>query len=150
MNEQVKLFAGILVAIVITIDGLLHAYWATGRLWPARDTLSLAQAVLNTNNTRSFRPSILVSLVCVLFCGAFVVLAQIHLLGMFGQLLPGLLLQLGTMVIAIGLLLRGLVGIVWALRLVAAKSKLFYQLNLLVYTPLCLILFVAAVAAARF
>lgn len=150
MNEQVKVIAGLLVAIVLTADGLLHAYWATGRLWPAQDRLSLVQAVLNTNNTRTFRPPILVSLVCVLFCGVYILLAQIGLLGMFGQLIPAPLLQLGTLVIATGLLLRGLAGIAWALGLIAAKSKLFYRLNLLVYTPLCFILCVAALAAARF
>jgi 4,5:9,10-diseco-3-hydroxy-5,9,17-trioxoandrosta-1(10),2-diene-4-oate hydrolase len=150
MNEQIKVFAGILIAVVLAADGLLHAYWATGRLWPARDKLSLVQAVLNTNNIRSFRPTVLISLVCLLFCGVLIVLARVHLLGMFGQLIPGPLLQLGTLVIATGLLLRGLAGIIWALGLVSAKSKLFYQLNLLVYTPLCLVLFVAAIEAACF
>lgn len=150
MNEQVKEIAGMIVAVVLALDGLLHAYWATGQIWPARSKLSLAQAVLNTNKTRSFRPAILVPLVGLLMGGALIVLARVHLLGMLGQLIPSPLLQLGILAIAAGLLLRGLAGIVWALGLVAAKSKLFYQLNLLVYTPLCLILFVAAVEAARF
>ena len=55
---------------------------------------------------------------------------------------------LASQPIAAGLLLRGLAGIVWALGLVAAKSKLFYQLNLILYTPVCLLLFAAAMLVA--
>lgn len=149
MNEQVKELAGIIVAVVLTVDGFLHAYWATGRVWPAQDKLSLAQVVLNSNKTRSFRAAFLVPLACLLFCGALIVLARVHHLGVFGQLISGLWLQLGTLAVATGLLLRGLAGIVWALRLIASKSELFYKLNLIVYTPVCLVLFVAAVFAAR-
>lgn len=150
MSQYTKELAGILVASVLVADGLLHAYWATGQLWPARNKLSLAQAVLNINKTRSFRPAVLVPLACLLFCGALIVLARVHHLGMFGQLIPGPLLHLGILVVAIGLLLRSLAGIVWALRLAASRSELFYKLNLIVYTPVCLMLFVAAVAAASF
>lgn len=150
MSPSLKELAGILVASVLIADGVVHTYWATGQRWPARDTLSLAQAVLNINTTRSFRPAVLVPLACLLFCGALIVLARVHHLGMFGQLIPGPLLQVGLLVVALGLLLRGLAGIVWVLRLVASKSELFYTLNLIVYTPVCLVLFVAAVATASF
>ncbi|GHO59938.1 DUF3995 domain-containing protein [Ktedonobacter robiniae] len=148
MSQNIKELAGILVAIVLIADGLVHAYWATGRIWPAQDRLSLAQAVLNINKTRSFRPAILVPLACLLFCGALIVLARVHYLGMFEQLIPSSLLQLGTLAVTIGLLLRGLAGIAWALRLAASRSEMFYKLNLIVYTPLCLVLFVAAAAAS--
>src|SRR5690348_3461815 len=137
MSQYVKEIAGILVAAVLILDGLLHAYWATGRLWPARDRLSLAQAVLNIDRTRSFKPVFLVPLACLLFCGALILLAQVHSLGVPEQFIPGPLLQLGILAIAIGLLLRGLAGIVWVLRLAASKSELFYKLNLIIYTPLC-------------
>lgn len=150
MSQNLKELAGILVAIVLVADGLVHAYWATGRIWPARDRLSLAQAVLNINKARSFRPAVLVPLVFLLFCGALIALARVHYLGIPGQLIPSPLLQFGILVIATGLLLRGLAGIVWALRLAASRSELFYKLNLIVYTPVCLALFVAAVAAASF
>lgn len=150
MSQDIKELAGILLAVVLVADGLLHVYWATGQIWPARDRLSLAQAVLNINKTRSFRPSVLIIIACLLFCGALIALARIHLLGMLGQLIPDLLLQLGILTVATGLLLRGLAGIVWILRLAASKSELFYKLNLIVYTPACLALFAAAVAAAFF
>ncbi len=148
MNEHVKEFAGIVVAVVLAMDGLLHAYWATGQIWPARTKLALVQAVLNTNKTRSFRPAILLPLVGLLSCGTLIALARVHHLGMLGPLIPAPLLQMGILAIAAGLLLRSVAGIRWALSRTSAKSKLFYTLNLIVYTPVCLVLFIAAVAAA--
>lgn len=148
MNEQIKEIAGILIAVVLIVDGLFHAYWATGQTWPARDRLTLAQVVLNINRASSFRPAVLVPLVILLFGGALVALARVHRLGQLGQLIPGQLLQLGILAIAAGLLLRGIAGIFWILWRTSAKSRLFYRLNLAVYTPACLILFVAAVVAA--
>lgn len=149
MNEQIKEFAGVLVAVILAADGLLHLFWATGRVWPASDQLSLIQLILNSNKTRLLRSRTLVPLAGLLFLGALAALARVHRLGILGQHVPDLLLQLGILVIATGLLLRGLAGIGWALRWLKVKSSLFYRLNLLVYTPLCLVLFVAAVAAAR-
>jgi hypothetical protein len=148
MNELVKL-SGILVAAVLAVDGVLHAYWATGRIWPAPDKLSLVQAVLNSNKTHLFRPTVLVTLVCLLFLGALTILARVLSLGMLGQLIPDSLLQIGILVVAVGLLLRGLAGIIWAFGMIEAKSKLFYKLNLIVYTPACLVLFAAALVAAH-
>lgn len=148
MNEHFQELAGIVVAAVLALDGLLHAYWATGQNWPARNKLSLVRAVLNSNNTRAFRPVILLPLAAVLVCGALLVLARDHQLGMAGQLLPDSLLQLGIVGVATGLLVRAVAGIGWALGLAPARSKLFYRLNLLVYTPVCLVLFIAAVTIA--
>lgn len=135
--------AGLLIAAVLAADGLLHMYWATGHIWPARDPKTLSRAVLNVEI--SFTTPGVFALACALLLGSFTVLARVHSLGMLGQLVPAPLLQLGILVIAAGLLLRTLAGIVWALGLVAAKSKLFYQLNLMLYTPVCLLLFTAAV-----
>lgn len=139
-------FAGLLVAAVLAVDGLLHAYWATGHIWPARDPKTLSLAVLNFDI--SFATPGVFALACALVLGSFTVLARVHALGVLGQFIPAPLLQLGLLVIAAGLLLRGLAGIVWMLGLIAAKSKLFYQLNLILYTPVCLLLFAAAMLVA--
>jgi len=40
MNEHLQELAGIVVAGVLALDGLLHAYWATGQIWPARESVS--------------------------------------------------------------------------------------------------------------
>ncbi len=148
MNDQIKELAGLVIAAVLALDGLLHAYWATGQIWPARNKLTLVQAVLNRSNTRAFRPAILVPLAVSLLCGALIVLARVQRLGMLGQLIPDSLLQLGIVVVATGLLVRAGAGIGWVLGLASSRSKLFYQLNLLLYTPVCLVLFIAAVVVA--
>ena len=148
MNEHIQELAGIVIAAVLALDSLLHAYWATGQIWPARNKRSLAQAVLNSNNIRAFRPAILLPLVALLACGALLVLARVHQLGVPGQLIPDSLLQLSIVGVATGLLVRGVAGIGWVLGLAPAGSKLFYRLNLLVYTPVCLLLFIAAVVVA--
>lgn len=148
MNEHVQELAGIVIAGILALDGLLHGYWATGQTWPARSKLSLVRAVLNSDNTRAFRPVILLPLALLLMCGALIVLARVHHLGMPGQLIPGSLLQLGILGVATGLLVRGVAGIGWALGLAPTRSRLFYRLNLLFYTPVCVVRFIVAVAVA--
>ena len=61
MNDRLIELAGILIAVVLAVDCLLHVYWATGRIWPAQDQLTLCQAVLNSNKTRLFKPVVLCS-----------------------------------------------------------------------------------------
>ena len=149
MNEHVNELAGITIAVALAFDGCLHAYWATGQIWPAPNKLSLVQAVLNTSKMRAWRPVILVPLAGLLFSGALLVLARVHRLGLLGPLIPAPLLQAGILAVATGLLLRGVAGVGWALGLAASTSQRFYQLNLLLYTPVCLVLFLAAVVVAR-
>lgn len=146
MNHYGEEIAGVLVAVVLIVDGLFHAYWATGHIWPARSPKTLSLAVLNIDI--SFATPGVFALACALLLGAGVVLARVHVLGWFGQLIPAPLLQLGILLIALGLLLRGLAGVVWILRPAISKSELFYKLNLMVYTPVCLLLFAAAVLAS--
>ena len=148
MNEQIKQLAGILIAVVLATDGLFHAYWATGRIWPAPNQLALVQLVLNSNKKHAFRPAILVPLAIILFIATLMVLARVHLLGLVGQIVPASLLQLGILILAAGFLLRGLAGVVWVLGLGADRRTLFYRVNLMLYTPVCLLLFAAALTVA--
>jgi hypothetical protein len=146
MNEQMKELSGIAVAAILAVDGLAHLYWATGNIWPAPDQRSLTQAVVNIANPQLLKPIILVPLACLLFGGALAVLARVYRLGILGQLIPAPLLQLSLLAIAAFFLLRGLAGIGWALGLLAVKSRPFYWLNLIIYTPACLLGFAAVVA----
>ncbi|HLZ56920.1 MAG TPA: DUF3995 domain-containing protein [Ktedonosporobacter sp.] len=147
MNEQVKQRAGIVLAVFLAADGLANLYWAMGNTWPAPDAKSLTLAILNANVSTA--PQITVPLACLSFCGALIALARVDCLGKFGQLIPDPLLQLGILVIAAALLLRGGMGIGWSLGLVVVKTQLFYMLNLVAYTPICLLFFAVAVVAAR-
>lgn len=131
--------AAIAVAAVLGIDALIHAYWAGGRTWPARDTPTLSRAVLNADVP--FTPRVLVPLVFMLTAGATVVLAKAGLLGTpVLQWLPHWIPTAGAYTVAAGLLLRGGAGIVWALGIGASRDTLFYWLNLTAYTPICLVL----------
>lgn len=147
MNEQVKERAGIVVAAFLAADGLANLYWATGNTWPAPDPKTLTLAILNANVSTA--PQITVPLACLSFGGAVIALARVHRLGRLGRLIPASLLQLGILVIAAALFLRGVAGIGWALGLGGVKTQLFYTLNLVAYTPACLVFCAAAVAAAR-
>jgi hypothetical protein len=139
--------AAIAVATVLGIDALIHAYWATGRTWPARETRTLSRAVLNADVP--FTPRNLVPLVLVLTVGAMVVLAKAGLLGTpLLQWLPHWIPTAGAYTVAAGLLLRGSAGIIWVLGIGASRDTLFYWLNLTAYTPACLVLCAGAVVVA--
>jgi hypothetical protein len=139
--------AGILTASVLAADGLVHVYWATGATWPMADAASLSRVVLNAEVP--FTPRVLLPLAGVLFLASLLVLAQVRLLGRLGRALPESLPQLGTLAVAVGTLLRGIAGLVWALGIGSDPGTPFYRLNLAAYTPVCLVLFAAALAAAR-
>ncbi|MBB3733406.1 DUF3995 domain-containing protein [Nonomuraea dietziae] len=65
--------------------------------------------------------------------------------------MPGLMVarvvRLVTGVLALGVLARAVLGLVWTLGFGVQTSTPFYWLNALLYTPLCLALFVAVVVA---
>ena len=109
-----------MVAAVLAADGLLHAYWTTGRIWPARDSRTLALAVLNIDIP--FSPLVVGPLACLLFLAALLVLARVHRLGRLWRLIPDSFLQLGILIVAAGLLLRGVAGMGWVLGLGAGCS----------------------------
>ena len=147
MNERNKKRAGTLVATALAADGLLHAYWATGRLWPAKDRGTLARLGLDLDDPSLFRPAVVGPLAGVLFLASLTTLARVRRLGAFGRRVPYPLLQAGVLAVATGLLLRGAQGVWIALR--GESGGPFYRLNLAAYTPACLLLSAAAMPAAR-
>ena len=147
MNEQNRERAGTLVAGVLAADGLLHAYWATGGVWPAKDRETLARLVLNTDRPSAFRPAVVGPLAGLLFVAASATLMRVGRLGRLGRLIPYPPRQSMVLAVAAGLLLRGAQGVWIALR--GDPSTAFYRINLVAYTPACLLLFAAAFAASR-
>ncbi|MET9701196.1 DUF3995 domain-containing protein [Streptomyces sp. NPDC006529] len=130
--------AAALVASVLTADAALHLYWTTGATWPAADDRSLSAAVLGTDVP--FTPPILLPLVALLLTGAAFVLAH-------SRRPRHPLLRLGTLGVAAGLALRALAGVYWLFTKDAGTA--FHWLNLILYTPLCAVLAVAALRVAR-
>ncbi len=131
--------AAIGVATVLGLDALIHAYWSTGRVWPARDTRALSHAVLNADVP--FTPRALIPLVVVLSIGCGAMLARADLVHTG---LPSWVLAAAAGVVAVGLLARGLAGVAWIAGIGASRDTPFYWLNLIAYTPICLVLSVAA------
>jgi hypothetical protein len=137
------------VATVLTADGLLHLFWATGvGWWPAHDAHTLSLAVLGRDVP--FTPPILLPLATALLCGAGVVVARTRL-GRRHRW--GGALQAGTLAVACGVSARALAGLVWAFGSSAgldpAAGDRFHWLNIALYTPLCAALAVAAVTVLR-
>ena len=136
------------VAAVLTADGLLHVFWATGSHWPADDPKALSYAVLGID--APFTPPVLLPLAALLFTAAGLVTARARL-GRSHRW--GRLLHAGTVAVACGTAVRGLAGLAWALGLRAGLEEgagsTFYWLNLALYTPLCLALAAAALRVAR-
>ncbi|MFI9364965.1 DUF3995 domain-containing protein [Kitasatospora sp. NPDC053057] len=130
------------VGVVLAVDGLVHLYWATGRTWPVDGTARLSQLVLNTQVP--FTPQVLVPLAGMLFSGATLVLVRGGRLPALARRLPALLPRWGSRAVACGLLVRGAAGLVWVTGAWADPGDTFYWLNLLLYTPLCLLLSRAA------
>ncbi|MFG2568120.1 DUF3995 domain-containing protein [Streptomyces sp. NPDC048567] len=139
--------AALTVAGVLTADGLLHVLWSTGSTWPAGDARALSYAVLGID--APFTPPVVLPLAAALFGSAALVTARARLgrTHRFGRLL-----QAGTLAVACGTALRGLVGIGWAVGLRtgldAASGDTFQLLNRALYTPLCLLLAAAALRVA--
>ncbi|MFE1550152.1 DUF3995 domain-containing protein [Streptomyces sp. NPDC058718] len=121
--------AGQAVAGLLAVDGLAHVYWATGLTWPAPDQRALSLAVIGA--AVSFAPRVVLPLALVLFGAATAVLA-----GAYGR--GGRVARLVSFGVAAGLLVRGLIGLAWALGAGDGAGPVFHWLNLLLYTPLCL------------
>jgi hypothetical protein len=130
---------GVAIAAVLAADALLHLYWATGARWPATSEYALSVAVLGFSV--DFRPGLLIPLALVLLAGAGTVLALVFR--------PHWLWRVGTGVVTAGLLVRGLLGVVWAVPAFGSVPDGFYWVNLALYTPLCLALGAAGVRLVR-
>ncbi|MFH9725360.1 DUF3995 domain-containing protein [Streptomyces sp. NPDC017254] len=130
------------VAALLALLALVHVYWATGLTWPAADERALSLAVLG--GVVSFGPAVVLPLAALEgFAAAAVAL---HSRG--GGRRRGIP-RLVTAAVAVGMLLRGIVGLVWIVAGRDGSGAAFPWLNALVYTPLCLVFGGAALRAAR-
>ncbi|GAA4998004.1 DUF3995 domain-containing protein [Streptomyces siamensis] len=137
MSDRTGRRAAVPLASVLTADALLHLFRATGSTWPAADEKGLSHAVLGVE--APFTPPVLLPLAALLLTASGIVVAQ--------SLRPRRVLRLGTLAAAAGLSLCALAGVhrVFA----QDTSTVFHRLNLVLYTPLCALLCVAALRVAR-
>lgn len=123
-----------LVAGTHILLAAMHIYWATGATWPATDERSLSQAVLGREV--SFAPSIVLPLAALHLLLAFAVLRSDR--SAFARLV--------VVGLVAGLAARAALGLVWAF---GDTGTAFYWLNLLLYTPACLVLLMIDVGLIR-
>ena len=117
--------------------GALHAVWALGVPWPARDARSLAQTVVGTTTFPSARATW--SVVGLLGAAAVVVQSRVrprHSVAV----VPFPLADLGVRTVAGVLALRGGGGLVVSALGVGKATARFRALDLALYSPLCLAL----------
>jgi hypothetical protein len=141
MNLQ-RTWAGTAAAAVLAADAVLHLYWATGATWPGRDARAVSMALLAFE--APFTPPLLLPLAAALLVAAAALLAAV------GRLRAPRL-PVAAIVAAVGLaaLVRGALGVVWALGFGTQTWTPFYWLNLLLYTPLCLAVYLAVRVVRR-
>lgn len=130
MDNTTRRRTGQSVAGLLALDGLLHLYWATGLTWPSPDERTLSMAVLG--GVVPFTPPVVLPIAAMVFAAAAAVLARG--LGRGGPRIRPLL-GIVTFLVGAGLLVRGLVGLVWVLGVGDGAGSVFYWLNLLLYTP---------------
>lgn len=126
-------------AAVVSLGALsaLHALWATGSAWPAPDRKTLADAVGGFDR----------------FPGPGPCLAVATLLGLAASSVAGRpppfarAARAGSLGTSLVLAARGAVGLAGGMPN-AKKSRLFAALDRRVYSPVCLLLSVAALAGA--
>lgn len=133
------------VESALVVDAAFHLLWATGSTWPASDVRTLSYGLLGTEV--SFAPGLLLALTGI----ALTTLAVIHgraRVERGHRLYP--LLQAGTLAFLAFLCTRAMAGLVWGFGIGTPPDfPVFYWLNLLVYTPLCLAMAAAVFALSR-
>ena len=127
---------GLIVAAVLVALAGLHAYWATGGVWPGTDEKSCARTIAGFKGIERMpsRPQA-IAVSAILFAAAMLAL----FLGSGGDVLPaGLMLLAGTAAsfVFIG---RGVLGYLPVWRLITPEMP-FALYDVRYYSPLCLAL----------
>lgn len=147
MKLPAKERAGIIVAGVLGVDCVMHMFWATtGSSWPATTVKSLSRGLLNADF--AFTPGVLFPLAAILLVATLTVLMRAGLLRRFAAV-PAWLPQLVTIGTGAAVLIRGIAGAVWIVGIDSSTATPFYWLNLFLYTPACLVVFMACVVVLR-
>jgi len=129
--------ASIAAAAFLAIAAL-HAYWALGGFWPGRDEESLARVVVGGPPGMRFPGRAATwAVVAVLAGGAAVVLAAAGILPVPA---PRGLVRGAAFLGAAVLLLRGIEGFLDVRLRPDTASSPFARLNVILYSPLCLVL----------
>ncbi len=137
----------VLLAAVLVVIAAIHFLWATGSAWPFKDERTLARTVVGTKGIETMPKR------WILWgAGGTLLLAAVWALFLRKMLPvgpPRLVILIGGMALAYVFVLRGILGILPSFQRVAPEQP-FVRLNLMLYSPLSLVIggcFVLLVAA---
>ena len=133
------LLIGVLLALAA-----IHAYWACGGRWPGHDEASLVERVVGrTSGMRAPSPAS-----CIVVAAALASSAGLVFFKTFAVAPEAfeVLVAIGFWGAALVFLVRGVAGFTPAFRY--AEETPFYRLNRRYYSPLCLLMAAAFVAAS--
>ena len=128
---------GFIVFVTMAAISILHFYWAAGGLWPAKNAADLVKTVAGAPDISRMPPWWLTFTVAVLiFIGGCMPLMQIY--GVTPWFFP-MFSGIGLWVLCAVFLLRGLVTYLYPPSF-SNSTQPFKRLNILYFSPLCLIL----------
>lgn len=140
MEGTARRTAGNIVAAILLTDAVFHLYWLTGATWPASDVRELSLALLG--DVYPFTPRVLIPLALALVLAATAVLLCSRQIGPQWVQRSARLVTATICIAASG---RAVLGLFWLTGVGIEGNTTLYWLNLVLYTPLCLILSVSSV-----
>lgn len=130
-------------ALTLVSLAALHAVWATGNPWPARNAAQLSAHVIGGHSARDLPPPV----ACLTVAAALLTASALALAAPGAP--GGSLVNTGAQVVAGTLLLRGTAGYALPALLPAMRGTPFVPLNAWLYSPLCLLLGAAILLSLR-
>jgi hypothetical protein len=127
----------LILTLIVAAIALLHAYWATGGLWPGRTAAELADIVVGNPRMRGPSSPRLTAIVAAMIAAAAA--WPLLLSPLVSRYIAPELALLGSLGLAAVFLLRGMAGFTpWMARRHSAEP--FATYNRKYYSPLCLAL----------
>ena len=125
------------LTIIVAAIAVLHAYWASGGLWPGTNPADLSNIVVGNPRARDMPAPRLTALVAAMIAGAAA--WPLLLSPLISRYIAPELAALGNWALAAVFLLRGIAGFTpWMARRHSAEP--FATYNCKYYSPLCLAL----------
>ncbi|MBU0515030.1 MAG: DUF3995 domain-containing protein [Proteobacteria bacterium] len=141
---MIQKVAAVLACLILCIVAAIHIYWAWGGYWPGNDEASLVAMVMGSGSRKM--PAVVTLMVALaLLVGAWLVLA---IRGYLRPPWPGWLFTVAVWAMVGVFALRGSVGLFLSKIRPADAGAPFERLNLIIYSPLCLVIAALIVVAA--